>query len=342
MQKIKKKTLIRLIYIVATILIIVLIGIFDPNIINIFQALSELNIFWLITGFVCLFLYWITDSILLYHIVSYMHKKMSILKTLKISIIGLYYGALTPFATGGQPMQVIYMKRDDIPYGISTSIVSVKFIIYELSLCIFYVVAMLFRGAYFYASLNGVFWFTTLGFLINLSSVIMITFIMINKKIPYKIIYGLIRILHRIRIIKHPEKYYRAADKNIEEFHKSIQYIIKNKCKVLISILISAFNLVFLFSISYFIYLAFGHNEKSLIDLITMQSFLYLAVSFFPLPGAAVASEGGFYIFFSSYFTKVPVFIAMLVWRFMSYYSILIIGSLVVVIDEFKNITKKK
>jgi len=88
--------------------------------------------------------------------------------------------------------------------------------------------------------------------------------------------------------------------------------------------------------------MAFGHSEKTIIDLITMQSFLYLAVSFFPLPGAAGASEGGFYLFFSSFFTNAPVFIAMLIWRFVSYYCILIVGSLVVVGDEILRLKLKR
>jgi uncharacterized membrane protein YbhN (UPF0104 family) len=73
-----------------------------------------------------------------------------------------------------------------------------------------------------------------------------------------------------------------------------------------------------------------------------MQSFLSLAVSFFPLPGASGASEGGFYLFFSAYFTKVPVFIPMLIWRFISYYSILIVGALQVVVEEMLKMRRTK
>ena len=73
-------------------------------------------------------------------------------------------------------MQVVYMKRENIHYGASMCIVSVKFIIYELSMCLFYVIAMLFRGVYFYRNYQEVFWLTSLGFVINLAAVIMIVF----------------------------------------------------------------------------------------------------------------------------------------------------------------------
>ena len=147
--------------------------------------------------------------------------------------------------------------------------------------------------------------------------------------------------MNKFKIIKKPEKAYASIDKGINDFHISTQYIIKYKFKVIKSVLLSIVNLVFLFSIPYFIYVAFGHTEKSIIDFITMQSFLSLAVSFFPIPGASGASEGGFYLFFSTYFTKAPVFIAMLIWRFVSYYLVLIVGSVLVACDEMISIRNK-
>jgi uncharacterized protein (TIRG00374 family) len=340
MNKDKRKKIFRFLYIIGTLMVIALIGIFDPSLVNAFDAFKTLNLNFILLGFLSLILFWVTDGLLLHHVTSYIYGKTSFLRSLKVGIVGLYYGALTPFATGGQPMQVVYMKRDNVPYGSSICIVSVKFIVYELSLCLFYVIAMLFRGGYFYRNYQQVFWLTTLGFVINLASVVMIVFIMINKNVPYKIGYGFVRFFHKLRLIKKPEKAYKSIDKSINDFHTSTEYIIKYKGKVAVSVLLSLINLIFLFAIPYFIYVAFGHREKTIIDLITMQSFLMLAVSFFPLPGASGASEGGFYVFFSSYFTNVPVFIPMIIWRFISYYSVLIVGCILIVADEMIKLRK--
>lgn len=340
MLKAKRKRLFRFLYIITTLVVITLIGLLDSNMNDLLGALKNLNLTWLLLGFACLIMFWVSDTVLLSHVTSYMYGKLPFWKSFKISIIGLYYGALTPFATGGQPMQVVYMKREKIPYGTSTGIVSVKFVIYELSLCLFYITAMIFRGSYFYTNYSKIFWFTTIGFSINLFAVVSIAFIMANRNIPSKICRGFINFFHKIKIIKKPEKNLESVERHIEDFHETTEYIKKYKWQVLISIFISLLNLIFLFAIPYFIYVAFGHSERTIIDLITLQSFLYLAVSFVPLPGGAGVSEGGFYLFFSTYFTKVPVFIAMLAWRFMSYYVILIVGSLLVVADEVVKIKK--
>ena len=337
----KRKKLFRIVYILVTILASVLIGALDTNFKKMFEALGQINLLWIAAGFGCLLMFWLSDAVLLDQITAYTYKKVPFWRSFKVGLIGLYYGALTPFATGGQPMQVIYMRKDKMPVGIATCIVTLKFMVYELSLCAFYLIAMLLRGGYFYQNYNEVFWFTTLGFAVNLFAVIFIGIVIINEKIAHKICSGVVRFLHRIKVVKDLDKTLHSLDETIEEFTQTSQYIAQNKGKVVVSFFISIINLSFLFAIPYFIYAAFGHVEKSLMDIMTLQSFLYLAVSFFPLPGAAGASEGGFYLFFSSLFTNVPVLLPMLIWRFISYYCVLITGSIYVVFIELHAMHKE-
>ncbi len=342
MKKKKRTSLFRLLYIGFTILAIVLIGIFDPSIKKMAVAFEQLSLRWLYVCIASLLLYWLTDGLLLHDITSYMYKREKLSSSIKIGIIGLYYGALTPFATGGQPMQVVYMHRNKIPVGTSTCIVCIKFVVYELSLCAFYIAAMLFRGIYFYTNHNQVFWLTTLGFIVNLLAVFFIILTIRNKKLVLRIGNSLIRFLNRIKIIKEKEQAFVNFEKTIDDYHTAAAYISKYKLRAIGSFLISVINLAFFFAIPYFIYLAFGHTQYTMIDLITMQAFLYLAVSFFPTPGGAGAAEGGFYLFFSTFFINIPVYIAMLIWRFLTYYLMLIVGSILVVFDEVFAIRRLK
>ena len=103
----KRKSILRFIYIGATILAIALIGYFTVDVEEMQAAFSVLNLRWMFACIGCLLLYWLTDAVLLNDITSYMHKRESFWHSLKLGIIGLYYGALTPFATGGQPMHAV-------------------------------------------------------------------------------------------------------------------------------------------------------------------------------------------------------------------------------------------
>ena len=90
------------------------------------------------------------------------------------------------------------------------------------------------------------------------------------------------------------------------------------------------------FSVTYFVYRAVGLNEAGYWQLISMQIYLYLAVSFAPTPGATGATEGGFYLFFNMLFPQSMLYSAMLLWRLFTYSTNLLFGSALVVSDELR------
>jgi len=337
MRKNKKTKIFRFVYIGLTVIIIALIGFFTVDAEEMRSAFKMLNVKLLFTCFGCLFMYWITDALLLNDITSYMYKRESFFQSLKVGIIGLYYGALTPFATGGQPMQVVYMRRSKMPVGTATCIVGVKFVVYELSLCALFITAMVIHGNEFYTQYNAnyMFWFALLGFVVNASAVLFIILTFINKNLVYKIGTALIRFFAKIKIIRKKEKALHGFEKTIEEYHAAADYIAHHKLRAVGSFFISVINLIFFFAIPYFIYCAFGSpGGRNIADIIALQSFLYIAISFFPTPGSAGAAEGGFHAIFAALFGSGAVFAPMLIWRFLTYYLVLIVGSIVVVLDE--------
>lgn len=342
-QKSKKSGILRYVYIAFTIIIIALIGALDPDFVGMLDALETLNPLWILVCLVAVLCYWFTDALLVKHITSYLcDTRYNIWSSFKIGIIGLYYAALTPSSTGGQPFQVIYMKRDGIGAGIGTGIVSVKFIVYQLSLCSIYIAAMLTKVFGLFDIRNDLFFLATVGFIINLALVLFIGISILNRKFVDKCGFGIIRLLTRIRIIKNPDKATASLGKTFDEFHEAIRYMSQNKWKVFVSYLISIINLLFLFSISYLVYRAMGFNEAAFIEIAIMQAFLFLAVSFVPTPGSAGTSEGGFYLFFGHIFPSGKIFLGMLLWRFLTYYLILFAGCAVVMFCEFKTARQKK
>lgn len=333
MGKKKRTYLFSLIYIGLTVVVVGLIAIFSPDVEDVFSAIVRFSVWWLVACAGALLLYWLTDALLLYDITWYMYKREPFIHALKVGIIGLYYGALTPFATGGQPMQVVYMRRDRVPVGTASCIVCIKFVIFELSLCALFLLSMATHGSYYYTNYNEVFWLTMVGFVSNLFAVSLIVLTIINKKLVLSIGATLIRLLARLKLVKDKDKSLSNFARSIEDYHTAASYISRYKLRALGSFLISVLNLVFFFATPYFIYLAFGQTYFGFAEVFTMQAFLYLAVSFFPTPGSAGAAEGGFLLFFSPIFGK-SVSVAMLIWRFFTYYLILIVGSLLVVFDE--------
>lgn len=59
---------------------------------------------------------------------------------------------------------------------------------------------------------------------------------------------------------------------------------------------------------------------------LTVSFLLFVSASYTPLPGASGAQEGGFLVYFGSVFTGGTVSVALLVWRFITYYLCLLVG----------------
>ena len=68
-------------------------------------------------------------------------------------------------------------------------------------------------------------------------------------------------------------------------------------------------------------------------------AYVTMISAFIPLPGGSGGAEGSFYMLFVLFFTSGTIAPAMLLWRFITYYSCIIAGS--VVISTCNKRTKK-
>lgn len=339
-MKLSAKRILQFIYLFITLLILVLIGLLDPNITGFFKhppAVSNTLLLW------CLFSiigYWLTDGIIIRYITSFIYGKITFKKAMKLSIIGQFYSAITPASTGGQPVQVLYMSRDGIPAGEATCIISIKFLGFETGLCTFYLLGLLLKGQFLYLERPDIFWLTTTGFLINAAAILFIVLAMVKTEGLRKFTHKTIRFLSRIRLVKKKAETLTKAEKVIGDFGNAVGYIKTNKKKMINVYAISLLHHLCMFSVSFFIYKAFGLKEHSWLDLMTMQALLYVAVSFIPTPGGTIVSEGGFYLFFSMYFPKELVFVSMILWRLVTYYSHIVAGAVIIIFDQLAYLGK--
>lgn len=339
-QKTGKKILLNLLYIGLTIGVIVVIGFLDPSVTDFFSAIGSLRIGWVIAAAGACLINFLFEGIAVHNIMRFVHPDFSLGKSIKNGIIGIYYSALTPFSSGGQPVQVVYMKKDGVSVGTSTSVFCIKFVIFECVICLFFVLSLLFRGVAFFKSNAGVLPLTCIGFAANALITGVVFLAMVKQGPLLKCCTRIIWFLNKIHLVKHPEKAVITLSNTLEDYHKSAS-VFKHDIKMFISTAVIIFIQMFAyFAVTFFIYKAFGLTGYNLFEIIALQSFLYLTVSFVPLPGASVASEGGFYLFFANVFPPELKFVTMILWRFFTYYANIIFGALFVLTDSIVNVFK--
>lgn len=311
------------------------------NIGNLWHAFSSVKLNWLLASFACMIIFWLSDSFTLAYATGHVQKKHSFISMLKVGMIGQYYSALTPFATGGQPVQVYYLRKLGVPVSKSTTVLVFKFIAWQMVVCCFAACSLIVNYDFIATQMPQILVFTYIGLIINIGVVSVVAMVMINKDFLLKIAAFVINKLAKIRIIKDPEKSYLSANAYFTDVNESITTMYQHKLKALNILIMSLLQFLCYMAVTYFIYRSLGLNDRSLTQLIMLQAVLYMTVSFVPIPGASLASEASFRIFFGAAFPASLLFIAMLIWRALTYYSNIIIGVMIVLWDSIKNSPKK-
>ena len=254
--------------------------------------------------------------------------------SLLVALIGSFYSAVTPAATGGQPMQVLALKKRGIPTGLSSSGLAVKFFTFQTALLSLGALLWILDPAIVWACIDQAKWIVFAGFVINGLTVALVILLAINKNIVRGIIGFLIRAGKALHLVKDTESLSARAEAAIGDFHASVDYLTHHPIRLFHLYLISCLQVLGLMSIVYCIYRALGLNQYTYWDVLTLQFLLFIAASFTPLPGASGAQEGGFYIFFQHVFPADKLVGALLLWRFFTYYFTMIVGVAAVIIDS--------
>lgn len=74
------------------------------------------------------------------------------------------------------------------------------------------------------------------------------------------------------------------------------------------------------------VYHAFGQTGVTDAQLLAVALMLFVSASYTPLPGASGAQEGGFLLYYQGIFAGGTLRLALLVWRFFTYYLYLLVG----------------
>ena len=73
---------------------------------------------------------------LLYHLIvnSVYPGQYSWKEAFRVTMVGQYFSAVTPFGVAGQPMQLVALSRQGVSSGVAVSVVVRKFLIYQTTL----------------------------------------------------------------------------------------------------------------------------------------------------------------------------------------------------------------
>ena len=280
---------------------------------------------WIVVAVISQLVYMFTETTVIYLFIRERYKNFSYLNALKVSFTGLFWSAVTPSSTGGQPMQIYLLHSMNVEIGYATSRLMQKFLVYQVVLTLISIISVILNFGYILTNDNIVFMIILLvfGFVSQLAVTLVIVMFSFSPNISRKFIMFFAKVLGKIRIVKNLDSKISDIDKQLDTFHSSNKNIYK-KPKLLISAVILTFvQFIAMFLVPYFIYLSFGLTDIGPVQIATSQAFVNLMSGMIPIPGASGAAELGYTAFFGAIFVGGTLKSSALIWRVINYYGVI-------------------
>ena len=306
--------------------IFILLIIFTNGWVDLINQLKNLQIQWIIVAAIAMVLYWTFEAKTLQSCVLLMKKDYKFEKAFKVTMIGQYFNSITPFASGGQPMQLYTLTKQELGAGSAGSALMIKFIFYQSVLTIYSLILIFWKASFFKTKMSNLFYLIAIGFAVNSSVIICLIIFSKYRKLTHKIITALSKVLEKLRLVKDMSKLEIRINDNLEKFHDNMEIVKHSKKMMFKAFIYTIFQLTIIFVIPYFIYLSFGMRGASIDSMIAGTAFVMMLTAFIPLPGAVGGAEGAFFMFFSLFFASNNIMAAILLWRLITFYSCIIFG----------------
>lgn len=299
---------------------------------QILNILGSTKIQYVLVGILCMAVYISCEAINIGRTLKTLNEKSTFIQNLKYALIGFFFSAITPAASGGQPMQVYYMHKDKIAVSNSMLALLLNLTSMQVVTIGFALISVCFNYKY----LNGVLIaFFIVGILLNLSALVLLLIAIISKRLSRGIINFVEKILKFFKV-RNIEAKKEKLESELEKYHESAVYIKQNK-KIIIQLLLTTLVQFFVYySVTFWTYKALGMNGANILEITSMQSVLFATVSGIPSPGAVGVTEGAFTEIFRNIYPGAMMSSAILLNRGINFYFFVIFSGIVTIINHLK------
>lgn len=308
---------------------------------EIVNILKTVNPLWIMAAVVCVVIFIWGESIIIYYMMHTLGIKLKKRTCFLFSSVGFFFSCITPSATGGQPAQIYFMKKEKIPIPVSTLVLMIVTITYKLVLVAIGVLLTLFGQGFIHTYLYDVRHVFYLGTALNVFCVGAMLVLVFHPELARRILVRGLAVLEKLHLMRHKSSRLEKLNASMDQYRATAVYL-KEHVRVLIEVFaITVFQRFALFVGTWFVYRAFGLSEYSALVIALLQGSISVSVDMLPLPGGMGISEKLFSIIFLPIFGSQLLLPGMILSRGLGYYTELIISALFTIVANF-TIGKKR
>ena len=317
----KKKSILLLL-----ITLVILFFVIKDDFKSVIGIISTSNILLVLLALISAVIYYFFKAYSMYTISQKYKSTVKFNKFFKQTIITQFFNGITPFATGGQPMQIYMLTEEKMPISKASSTVLMDFMAYQVAIIVYCIVTLLLDIKLNIFGDNSLARnLVYLGFVINLVVCFFASIFCFYRKATSLIVKYISKILIKV----HREHLKEKMIVKVREFHEGTRLFINDKFLFIKCIMLNIIGLSFFYVIPFILtYSLIGEFKISILISIVCSSYVFLVGAFVPIPGGSGGVEYGFIQFFGKFFIHSHLIALLLLWRFVTYYFAIIVGGI--------------
>ena len=297
----------------------------DNDMAMVVASLKKMKLSYLLAAAGIALLFTMMEGVMIWYLLRGLQGRAVLKDCIRYSFVGFFYSGITPSATGGQPMQLYYMKKDGHKASDATVILMTMALVYKLVL----VVAGIGILALWYQPLKsymkGYMLFYFVGIFLNLGVVLIIIGVMLFPAILIKcanVFDALMIWLHLWKV--NPDRQTKVQG-FVESYRHAVGFMIKHRMQLMVIIAITILQRTSMLLLTYLVYCGFHLHGEGMGKIMVLQAAVYITVDMLPIPGAQGITELVYKTVFSGIFTEFYLVPSMMVSRGMNFYIPLLI-----------------
>ena len=254
----------------------------------------------------------------------------------------VYFSAITPSATGGQPASAFFMVGDGIPGAVVTASLLLNLIMYNAAILTIGLFCLVVRPWLFLSFQPVCKVLIIAGFLVLIGMGLFFFMLLWKREIMFKAAIRFTEFLHRHHLMRHPGKLRQKLLVMMAEYKDCVTMMAGNRRMWMEAYLFNLLQRISQITVALCAYFALRGDPSRAFDLWTTQCFVALGSNCVPIPGSMGVTD---YLMLDGYANLVghdKAFTLQLLSRGTSFYCCVLLAGISVVVGYFLLRRKRK
>ena len=250
------------------------------------EDLQQADQRWMIPAVLCMLGFVLFEAAALKASCDTLKYPVSLGRACSYSAADIFFSAITPSASGGQPACLLLMRRDGIPSGVGTAVLLLTLAMYALAILTIGAFCALFRPNVFlvFGTTGRV--LIVIGYGVQILLAVLFLTMILRPQLLEKLCQGGLKLLSWLRLVRREDRLRARLDQTMENYRCCAQLLAGHRGLLWRSYLFNLLQRVSMICVTVFTYLAM-HGKVSLAgDIFAMQSYVVIGSNCVPIPGA--------------------------------------------------------